>query len=91
MLRTYKSSKRQVYIDQIKEFLEAIYETPDLFKYIMENVYTEPRNPFTNGYHTFMSHINSGTDIETALYFVADALLDRRLKEKQLGTELAVF
>jgi hypothetical protein len=38
-----------------------------------------------------MSHINSGTDIEIAMYFVADALLTRRVKEKQLGSELAVF
>ena len=60
--------------------MESIYETPDLFQYTLENVYTESRNPFTNGFHTFMVYIDSGTEPEQAIKFVAEAVLDRRLK-----------
>ena len=38
-----------------------------------------------------MVYIQSGIDRENAIYFVAEAVLDRRVKEKQLGSELAVF
>jgi hypothetical protein len=68
----------------IKE-LNRLLENPETFKYVLERVYSDSRNPFTTSYHEFMNNINDGMDQQEAIELLAQAIINRSIKEKLYG------
>jgi hypothetical protein len=72
-------------LKKIKKLLSELLETPEIFKYIFERVYSDRRNPFTTSYHNFMSNIEAGMDTQEAIELLAQEIITRRIQEKKYG------
>ena len=77
-------------LKKVKESLSKLSETPEKFKYVLERVYSDRRNPFTTSYHDFTININSGMDIQEAIELLANEIITRRIQEKKYG-KLVIF
>jgi hypothetical protein len=70
---------------KIMKELNRLLENPETFKYVLERVYSDPRNPFTTSYHEFMNDINDGMDPREAIELLSQAIINRNIKEKLYG------
>ena len=59
VVSNYRFSRRSVIICQLSVKMKRIYETPEVFEYVFEKVYSCARNPFTTAYSQFMNFKNS--------------------------------
>jgi hypothetical protein len=90
-VRRYKPSKHNELVIEIKDYISLLYENQETFKYIFERYYSDNRNPFTTAYHQFMNYTTSGTEVENAIYFIAEGILERTIKETVSGYAYITF
>ena len=80
----FKAKKLMHYlVKKLMYYLNVLLENSEIFKYILERVYSDPRNPFTTSYHDFILDINYGMDTQEALEILAEAIINRRIQEQK--------
>ena len=90
LVESYSVSRHHRSVNIIEENLRRIYKFKDVFQYILERFYADPRNPFTTAYSRFMNFLDSGLDPEEIFFDIAENILLRRAKEQEKG-EYVVF
>ena len=92
---SYEHNKQKhtkcIYI--IKNSMKDIYKSDKLaFEYVFEKIYSNCKNPFLSAYREFMNYlVNGGYSEEDLLYFIAEGILQRYLKELTNCNKYTVF
>ena len=90
IVETYTRSQDEFYINEVVLAIKNIYVDKDLFKYIMEQYYSDNRSPFINAYNDFMNNF-SCMDIEVLFYTISKGILYRLIREQRTNNEYIVY
>jgi len=72
-------------IIKVTNTIKSIYKNEEIFKFVFEQIYSDPKNPFTTAYYEFMIFKQSGYDLDDICYTLAENILIRRYNEKKSG------
>ena len=90
LVDNYTHNFNEFYINEVVIAVKNIYIDKKLFKYIMEQYYSDSRNPFTTAYSQFMNKINQ-TPLDELFYDISRDILYRLIRENRADNDYIVF